>query len=117
MRQDRPHVGPRPKHTKPMTAQKATHAVQKYQSEHAANGVGKSGCKIIDAKKVHGCCLEPKKQWWLLPKGLKVDVNAQVIAQRDHFARDLCEVDLVPIEEMNTTQTRQEQQAAHENPE
>ena len=66
--------------------------------------IGKTRSIFTDAKKLHADRLKPHKKRRLFCEGLKIELRTEVIATQDHLSGDLSKVDLIPVEEMHTSQ-------------
>src|SRR5665647_1211857 len=77
------------------------------KSNHCNNSkycIGQSCGKFINSKKLHATGLQPKKQRWLFPKWLKINLYPMVISSNDHLAGRFCKIDFVPIKKMHSSQ-------------
>ncbi|CAI8340671.1 MAG: Uncharacterised protein [Flavobacteriia bacterium] len=70
----------------------------------AGQHIGKTRSIFTDAKKLHADRLKPHKKRRLFCEGLKIELRTEVIATQDHLSGDLSKVDLIPVEEMHTSQ-------------
>jgi len=109
-RQNCSSIGENPEKSESVPVNPPAKSIQQHQGHNAANKIGKSCCKLINTKNLHGDHLQPEKQWGFLRKGLKVNLHIHVIMAKDHFPGRFCIVHLIGIKEVNRSQEGQHQE-------